>query len=83
MTDKARKILDDLKRRDQRARMLRLFRSPKARDRALSEFNGATLDHVGPIGNQDQQMRVLNEMNELGEAQEQAIRASFPKITMS
>lgn len=80
MTHKARKILNDLKRRDQKAKLWRLFRTPEARDQALQQFNQSTLDPVGPI-EEDHGMKVLSEMNELGEAQEQAIRASFPKIT--
>jgi len=53
---------------------------PEARDRALSEFNGSSLDPVGPVGSQDQQMRVLNEMNELGQHEEQGIRKSLQSI---
>jgi hypothetical protein len=48
------------------------------RDRVLGEFNASTLDSVGPLGG-DQGMKVLSEMNELGQAQEQTIRDSVPK----
>jgi len=82
MTNKARKILDDIKRRDKKTKLWRLFRSPETRDRALSDFNQSELDPVGPIGNQDQQMRVLNEMNELGQQEEQAFRDSVAKINI-
>ena len=52
MTEKARRILDKLKAR-------------KA-NRVLHEFNQSTLDDVGPVaGGGDQEMKVLKEMNEL------------------
>jgi hypothetical protein len=75
MTEKAKKILNKLK-------VTRLFQSPEIRDRALSDFNQSKLDPVGPIGNQDQSMRVLNEMNELGQQEEQAFRDSAAKISI-
>lgn len=37
-------------------------------DKILNDFNQSTLDPVGPVGNQDQQMRILGEMNELARA---------------
>ena len=42
----------------------------------ITDFNQSTLDPVGPVGNQDQKMRVLVEMNEL----EQTIWESVPRI---
>ena len=48
------------------------------RDRVLGEFNASTLDSVGQVGGQDQQMRVLGEMNEL----EQTIREGMPKVNL-
>jgi hypothetical protein len=48
----------------------------------MSDFNRSTLDDVGPLGNQDQSMRVLGEMNELGEEQEQIIRAGMPRVSV-
>jgi hypothetical protein len=52
MTEKAKKILDKFKRK-------------KIRDKFLHEFNQSTLDAPALVGKPDQQMRVLNEMNEL------------------
>jgi hypothetical protein len=52
------------------------------RDRILNEFNRSTLDDVGPIERREQGMRVLQEMNELGEAEEQTFRDSMPRITV-
>ena len=71
MTEKAQAVLKKIRQRQ----ALR-------RDRILDELNRSTLDDVGPVGAQDQQMRVLSEMNELGQAQEQIIRDSFPKVTV-
>jgi len=39
------------------------------------------LDDVGPIAG-DQGMKVLNEMNELGQQQEKIIRHGFPKLSV-
>jgi hypothetical protein len=75
MTEKAQKILQRLKRRRT------LSRSPEARDHVLGEFNASTLDSVGPIEG-DQGMKVLQEMNELGKAQEQIIREGIPNNTV-
>jgi len=46
----------------------------------LDDLYRSTPDDVGPVGGQDQSMRVLNEMNDLGEQQERIIRKSFPKV---
>ncbi len=54
MTDKAKKILEK-------------FKKKRIRDKFLHEFNQSNLDPVGPVGKPDQQMRVLNEMNDLQE----------------
>jgi hypothetical protein len=42
----------------------------------ITDFNQSTLDPVGPVVGQDQQMRVLIEMNEL----ELIIRKSVPRV---
>jgi hypothetical protein len=75
MTEKAKKILNDLKRRDRK-----LFRRPETRERVLHDFNESTLDQPAQVGSQDQQMRVLNEMNELGQQEEQSMRKSLQGI---
>ena len=54
MTEKAKRILEKFKRK-------------KIRDKILQEFNQSTLDPVEPVGKPDQQMRVLKEMNEIQE----------------
>jgi hypothetical protein len=58
MTEKARRIITELRRRDRKVRKRWiLFRNPQARDRVLGEFNRSTLDDVGPLGG-DQGMTV-------------------------
>ena len=52
-----------------------------ARGRVLEEFNASTLDSVGPFGGY-QGMNVLQEMNELGEAQEQIVREGIPRFNV-
>lgn len=56
--------------------------NPEVRDRILNKFNRDQLDDVGSVGSAKQQMRVLGEMNDLGQAQEQIIRESDPKVTL-
>jgi hypothetical protein len=83
MTQNALKLLNKLKQQDRQARrFLKRSASPERRDRMMSEFNHENLDDVGPLGGHDQSMRVLGEMNELGKAQEQTIRDSFPRIDL-
>lgn len=48
----------------------------------IGDLNRSTLDDVGPVGAQDQQMRVLSETSDLGEQQKQIIREDFPKVTV-
>ena len=54
----------------------RSFGNLERREKILSDFTQSTLDPVGPVGGQDQQMRVLIEMNEL----ELIIRKSVPRV---
>jgi hypothetical protein len=75
MTDKAKKILRKLK-------LTKLFGDPQRRDQILRDFNASTLDPLGPVGSRDEQMRVLGEMNELGEQEELIIRDGAPKVTV-
>jgi hypothetical protein len=58
-----------------------LFPSPEANDRVLGEFDSSTWNSGGPIKG-DQGKKVLQEMNELGEAQEHIRRESFPKVSV-
>ncbi len=47
-------------------RMLALLNTPKQRNRLLDSLNKSTLDEgAAPVGERDQEMKVLNEMNEL------------------
>ena len=54
MTVKAKQIMNKIKKKD-------------LRNKILKEFNQSTLDDVGPVGNPDQEMKILKEMNELQE----------------
>ena len=80
MTEKAQRILNDFRRKDRAKKTLKLFRTPKARSQTLEQFNRDNMDDVGPIIAQDQRMRVLDEMNELGEHEEQAFQDGVAKI---
>lgn len=49
-------------------RILALLKDPKHRNRLLDSLNKSTLDEgAAPIGKGDQEMKVLKEMNELQE----------------
>ena len=56
MTTKAQRILEKIKRRN---------------NKILHEFNQSTLDDAGPVGSPDREMKVLKEMNELQEFEEE------------
>jgi hypothetical protein len=49
MTNKAQAVLQKM-RKQKPGQLLRLFRSPQAREQVLEEFNQSTLDDVGPVG---------------------------------
>ncbi len=78
-TEKAQKVLAKLNRRNRNVSRLS---DSKLRDRVLEELNRSTLDDVGPLGG-DQGMKVLDEMNSLGDQQEQSIRESIPTLTVN
>ena len=61
MTEKAERILRMIKRRNRRIPF------PIVNERMLGEFNRSTLDEAGPVAGGDQEMKVLKEMNELQE----------------
>jgi hypothetical protein len=59
MTDKAQRILERLKNR-------RAKKPCAVKDKVLQEFNQSTLDDgVGPVKGGDQELKVLKEMNDL------------------
>ncbi len=58
MTDKARKILDKLNKKNRKPPM-------SIRERVLQQFNASTLDDVGPVKGGDQELKVLKEIDEL------------------
>ena len=71
MTEKARKIMKKMKKWER-------LNNP-ARDRILSDFNQSTLDPVGPVGG-DQGMKILSEMNELGDQHEEFVKSLPPRV---
>ena len=76
MTEKARKILEGLRKRYQ----LRMS-DAKAREKVLSEFNQATLDDVHPLGG-DQGIAVLNDMNELQSDHDEFVKGLAPSVNV-
>jgi hypothetical protein len=55
-------------------RIFALLSDPRNRERMLQEMNQENMDDVGPIGGQEEGMRVLQELNESGLAQEDIYR---------
>jgi hypothetical protein len=60
MIEKAQRILDKLNRKNHKS-----MKPWSTRDRVLNEFNTSTLDDVGPVAGRDQELKVLKEMNDL------------------
>lgn len=65
MTEKAEHLLQKIRKR------LRKHTIPGLSDRVLEEFNKSTLDDVGPVAGGDQEIKVLKEMNELQDFENQ------------
>ena len=71
MTNKARKILQKMNKRQ----ALKRLANPEKKDKILNEFNQSTLDPVGPLGG-DQEIKVLKELNEMADLEGDAGRRS-------
>ena len=61
MTEKADNILKKMRRKR--------LPFPVVNDKILAEFNQSTLDESGPVSGGDKEMKILTEMNELEEFQ--------------
>jgi hypothetical protein len=80
MTDKAKKILNKLNKRDRQARRYRkLSGEPGRREKILSEFNRQNLNEVGPLGG-DQSMSVLKDMNEFQLDHDEFVKSLSPNV---
>jgi hypothetical protein len=75
MTEKAKKILEGMRKRYQ----LRMS-NPSARERVLNDFNHNNLDDVGPVAGK-QQMKVLEDMNSLDREFEEHIQSLRPNVS--
>jgi hypothetical protein len=70
MTEKAKQIMQEIRKSDRKGlkRWSALQSNPKRRDHILENLNNDQMDHVSSVaGGGDQEMRVLKEMNELQE----------------
>jgi hypothetical protein len=81
VTIKAKTILQRMN-KQKALKHWREFSNPERRERILNEFNRETMDDVGPVGGKEQALKILQEMNELDEAQDQRIRERFSKINV-
>lgn len=80
MTDNARAVLRKMKRRDAR-KASKLFRSPKARERVLNQFNRFPLDDVRPIGGGEEQgIKILSEINSMVDEDDEFVRSLMPRM---
>ncbi len=64
MTEKAQRILEKLNKKNRRTPI-------SIRERVLEQFNASTLDDVEPVAGGDQELKVLKEMNELQDFENQ------------
>jgi hypothetical protein len=67
MTDKAKKIMQRMNKRQ----ALKRLANSKARNHILDQFNRENLDDVGPVG-RDQEIKVLKELNEMADLESKA-----------
>jgi hypothetical protein len=83
-TEKAQKILDAIERRDRKA-VKRwkpdILSDARRRERVLDQLNASTMDDVGPVGGQEQGMKVLSDMNDLDQQFEKHIESRRPHAT--
>lgn len=65
MTEKAQNILTQMKERDRRRRVLARSNDPQRRSSTMESMNRMDQDETSRVGSNDQEMKVLREMNEL------------------
>ena len=65
MTQKAQQIINRIREKDHRMRVLARLNDPRHRNHLIGDINLLDQDETARVGGGDQEMRVLNEMNEL------------------
>ena len=76
MTEKAKTILQRMNKRQ----VLKRLANPERRNRILDQFNRENLDDVGPVGRQEQGMKILSEMNSLTDDHDQFVKSLGPTV---
>jgi hypothetical protein len=67
MTEEAREILNQMRERGRRRRILARLKDPRQRSTTMESINRMDQDETPQVGGGDQEMKVLSEMNELQE----------------
>jgi hypothetical protein len=65
MTQKAQNILNQMRKRDRRRRILARLQDPLQRSSTMDSINRMDQDESAQVGGGDQELKVLKDMNEL------------------
>jgi hypothetical protein len=65
MTEKAEEILKNMRKKGRKRRILARLQDPRDRSSTLDSINRMDQDESSQVGGGDQEMKVLKEMNEL------------------
>jgi hypothetical protein len=65
MTAKAQNIMNRIRERDERRRVFARLNDPRHRNHLVGDINLLDQDDTSRVGNNDQEIKVLKEMNEL------------------
>jgi hypothetical protein len=63
-------------------RILALLNDPRNRKKMLRAMNRDNTENVGPVGGQEHEMKVLQEMNEMDKMLDRHIQDIGPKVTV-
>jgi hypothetical protein len=76
MIDRAQKILQKMN----KLQVLKRLANRKARNRILDQFNRENLDDVGPIGGEEQGIKILSEINSMVDEDDEFVRSLMPRM---
>jgi hypothetical protein len=65
MTEKAQNIMNRMREKDRKRRILARLQDPQQRSSTMDSINRLDQDETSRVGSGDQEMKVLREMNEL------------------
>ncbi len=68
--------------KDQSLKRWREFSNPGRWEKSLNEFNRENLDDVGPIGGEEQGMKILPEMNAMVDDHDAFVKSLAPSVVV-